>query len=64
MRKAIVKFKDGSSKIVVVNTSYSRGGVHYYNLTLNELNSFLDFIPGDTKLFNAEEIKSLTYTMS
>ena len=62
--KAIVYFKDGSKGLASVNSSYSRGGVHYYNLTLNALNTFLDFKAGVTKLFTGEEISSLTYTMS
>jgi hypothetical protein len=62
--KAIVNFKDGSKGLVAVNSSYSKGGVHYYNLTLNALNTFLDFKPGATKLFTEAEINSLTYTMS
>lgn len=62
--QAIVYFKNGSRSLVVVNSSYSRGGIHYYNLTLNALNGFLDFKSGVTKLFTGEEIKSLTYVMS
>lgn len=62
--KAIIYFKNGSKSLVIVNSSYSRGGVHHYNLTLNALNTFLDFKAGITKLFTGEEITSLTYTMS
>ena len=62
--KAIVYFKDGSKGLVAVNSSYSKGCVHYYNLTLNALNSFLDFKAGVTKLFTGEEITSLRYIMS
>lgn len=61
--KAIVNFKNGSAGLALVNKSYSRGGVHYYNLTLNALNTFLDFKGGETKLFTGEEITSLTYVM-
>jgi hypothetical protein len=61
--KAIVNFKDGSKSLVVVNSSYSMGGTHYYSLTLNSLNTFLDFAAGLTKFFTGEEITSLTYVM-
>jgi len=64
MTQAIVKFKDGSKSIVRVNQSYARGMVHYYNLTLNSLNTFLDFAPGVSKLYTGEEISELTYIMS
>jgi hypothetical protein len=62
--KALVDFKNQKSKLVVVNSSYSRGGIHYYNLTLNSLDTFLDFKAGETKLFNEFEIAKLTYIMS
>lgn len=61
--KAIVYFKTSKSSLVVVNSSYSRGGIHYYNLTLNSLNTFLNFKAGETTLFTGEEIKKLTYVM-
>jgi hypothetical protein len=62
--KAIVYFTDGSEGLVIVNSSYSTGGIIYYNLTLNALNTFLDFKAGITKLFTRQEIESLTYIMS
>lgn len=62
--QAIVKFKNGTSSLAKVNSSYSRGGMHYYNLTLNSLNTFLDFKPGITKLFAGDEVSELRYTMS
>lgn len=62
--KALVDFKNQKSKLVVVNSSYSRGGIHYYNLTLNALDTFIDFKAGETKLFTGDEIEKLTYTMS
>jgi hypothetical protein len=62
--KAIVDFTDGSSSLVKVNLSYSRGGVHYYDLTINSEKSFLNFTPGVTKLFTKSEINKLTYIMS
>ena len=60
---ALVHFLDGSASVVIVNASYCRGGIHYYNLTLNALKTFIDFKPGITKLFTADEITSLVYTM-
>jgi hypothetical protein len=63
MQKAIVHFADGSKSIVRVNMSYSQGGIHCYNLTLNKLNTFLDFEPGETKSFVGSEITSLKYIM-
>jgi hypothetical protein len=54
MKKAFVKFSNGTSSVVVVNSSYSRGGVHYYSITLNS---------GETKLFTGEDVSSLTYLM-
>jgi hypothetical protein len=62
--KAIVNFRNGTRALALVNSSYSKGGVHYYSLTLNDLSTFLEFKAGVTKLFTCEEIKSLTYTMS
>ena len=61
--KAIVYFKDGNRSLVNVNSAYSRGGVIYYNLTLNAT-STLDFTPGVTKTFTDSEINTLTYVMS
>lgn len=61
---AIVYFIDGSKSLVKVNLSYSCNGVHYYKLTLNALNTFLDFKPGETKLYKDTDIVSLVYTMS
>lgn len=62
--KAIVHFKTGKHSLVVVNSSYSRGGIHYYSLTLNGLNTFLDFKAGDTNLYTGDDITKLTYVMS
>jgi len=61
--KAIVDFADGSSSLAIVNLSYARGGVHYYNLTLNSLETFLDFSPGITKTFTNKEVVKLIYVM-
>lgn len=61
--KAIVKFKDGSTSLVRVNASYSQGGIHFYNLTLNALSTFLDFTPGKTDLYTGDKIEKLTYVM-
>ena len=63
MRQAIVNFADGSKSLVAVNSSYSRGGIHYYSLTLNALTTFLDFSAGETKTFTGSEVSSLTYVM-
>lgn len=62
--QAIVNFSNGTKSLVVVNQSYSRGGTHYYNLTLNALNTFLDFKVGESKLFTGADIAKLTYVMS
>lgn len=61
--QAIVNFKNGTSSLVIVKMSYSIGGVHYYQLTVNALKTFLDFQPGETKTFTGEEIDKLTYVM-
>ena len=61
--KAMVDFKNGTSKLVIVNKCYSTGGVIYYNLTLNALNTSLDFKAGETKLLTKNEIEKLTYVM-
>lgn len=63
MKKAIVNFANGSSSLVRVNMSYSQGGVHSYSLTLNKLNTFLDFEAGETKTFTQAEVTSLKYIM-
>ena len=63
--KALVKFNNNNNNVLtIVNRSFSRGGVHYYNLTLNLLNTVLDFKAGETKQFNETEISKLTYIMS
>ncbi len=61
--KAMVEFKNGITKIAIVNSSYSRGGVHYYVLSLNILDTFLDFKAGVQTLYNESEIIKLTYIM-
>jgi hypothetical protein len=62
--KAIVHFSNNTSSLVRVNSSYSLAGIHYYNLTINLLKTFLDFSPGETKIFTQYQIKKLTYIMS
>jgi len=62
--QALVTFSNGNITLVKVNSSYSLGGVHYYNLTLNALSTFLDFSTGETKLFIEADITKLTYVMS
>lgn len=61
--KAIAEFKNGISAKVNVEMSYSKGGVHYYRLQLNKLKTFLEFEPGETKLFTEDDVKKLTYVM-
>ena len=61
--KAIVIFKNGKRTLAKVNKSYSRGGVHYYNLTLNA-GDWLNWVAGNTDTFVGEDIEELTYVMS
>lgn len=62
--KAIVNFTNGTSTLALVNSSYSRGGVHYYNLTINTLKTFLYFKGGETKIYTENEVEKLTYVMN
>ena len=64
MKKAIVHFADGTRSVVIVNLSYSKGGTHFYNLTLNALSSFIEYKPGETKLYSDKEVSKLTYIMA
>jgi hypothetical protein len=63
MKKAIVYFADGTKSVVRVNSSYSKGGIHAYHLTLNALDSWLDWAPGKSEVYTGDQISKLTYIM-
>jgi hypothetical protein len=63
MRKAIAYFTDGTSSVVRVNSSYSKGNIHFYHLTLNALKCYLDWAPGETRLYSGNDVSKLTYIM-
>lgn len=64
MKKAIAYFTDGTRSVVRVNSSYSKGGIHFYHLTLNALSTFLEWAPGKTELYSSDQVSKLTYIMS